>query len=135
MSARGRPWIAAVRVALVAALLAGTAAALWLAGPLSWPSYVAVGLAGAAAAGVILAAGRVSPLGPVCCYDAVRAARRGRHLVFRCLILAALLVLLLVAYLQEFLSLDGLLAPAALPPDRMARFARHFFEVLTAVQL
>src|SRR5262249_33230691 len=99
--------------------------------------YPRGGLVDLTAAIVVLFAGRVSLFGPVLPADAMRTARRGRHVVLRCLLLLILMVVLMGLYLKQFqgTALFNLLEPARLSPEEMSQFATTFFELLVAVQL
>src|SRR5262249_37085487 len=125
-----------VRLALIVLLQGGVGVALWQFGSFLSPGhYLVIAGADLLVSSLVLTAGQVKLFGPVFFFDAVRSARRGWHLVFRCLLLAALLLVLLVLYAMQFRGLSGLLQPATLPPNEMARFAQRFFELLTTVQI
>jgi ABC-type transport system involved in multi-copper enzyme maturation permease subunit len=83
-------------------------------------------------------------VGPILFYDLVRSARQGRHALFRCLYLAALLVMLFLLYVNRLGTLSPTMTnsqgPAAPPgggslmPTQMAQFAEAFFETFAIVQ-
>lgn len=89
-----------------------------------------------------------SLFGPILFYDLLRSARHGRHVLFRCFYLAALLVMLFLLYASWFRSGTSLTggslasAPATtvaagerkLTPAEVAQFAAEFFETFIGVQ-
>lgn len=77
--------------------------------------------------------------GPMLLYDLIRTARRGRHLWFRCLYAASLLVMLYMVYTTWFVG-QGFDAATvftgnALPISEVPRFAESFLISFFGVQL
>src|SRR5262245_52393084 len=77
--------------------------------------------------------------GPMLLYDLVRTARRGRHLWFRCLYAAALLVMLYMVYTTWFVGRGFEAATVftgnALPLSEVPRFAESFVVSFFCVQM
>src|SRR5262249_29640708 len=76
---------------------------------------------------------------PMLLYDLVRTARRGRHLWFRCLYAAALLVMLYMVYTTWFVDRGFEAATVftgnALPLSEVPRFAESFVVSFFGVQM
>src|SRR5438552_16470082 len=78
-------------------------------------------------------------VGPTFGFEVVRTARRGRHLLYRCLYAGLLLVTLFFVYRSWFprqeLSLEGLFQPVGVDVTVLPRFTESFFLAFAAVQL
>src|SRR5262249_15220094 len=109
------------------ALAAAAFGALWLAGRVTpfqrnlawWLLFVSALL--------LLRRGWLTLFGPVLFYDMVRAGRRGRYFLLRCLYAGLLLFILFTTWLGLGPSRDAI--------QQATRFAANYFETFIVVQL
>lgn len=148
LTPHARSWWRGAITFLLALLIIGVPAAAlaWYGNALvQWQrvgAWIALGLLSVA---VIYRLVGGSLFGPILFYDLIRSARRGRHVFFRCLYLAALLSMLFLLYVNFFGSryvtnrfggdaVEGSWMGQRLSPNEMAEFANKFFETFVMVQ-
>lgn len=68
-------------------------------------------------------------LGPVCWYDMVRSARRGRYFLLRCLYALGLVCILCLMYLESFDLFDR-----QVRPQRLTQFGERYFSWFMIIQ-
>jgi ABC-type transport system involved in multi-copper enzyme maturation permease subunit len=123
----GLPGLLVIVVGAGAIQLVGSQLPAWLSRSL-WAT-----LAVAAVVLLRLVCGPV--FGPVLFYDLLRATRRGRYALLRCIYGAALLVMLFLFYSRWCGSIWGVFDMDSIQRHEAARFAEEFFYVFVGVQL
>jgi ABC-type transport system involved in multi-copper enzyme maturation permease subunit len=129
---------------LALGVVGGAVAAGFFAGAMTVPQQVLLWMLLAPALAFVLRPAWQPLLGPVVFYDLIRAARRGRHVLFRCLYAGILLVLLYLLYLEIFGNrsgswIDVLLGirptvPMGQMQQALSRFTDRFFQQFMYLQ-
>jgi ABC-type Na+ efflux pump permease subunit len=135
-----------VEAAAGLALLLGVGAAWWFDDRLVLAQRIFVWSLLLVTLAVLSRRGWLKLFGPVLFYDMVRVARRSRYISFRCIYVAALLIVLYWQYTEvvtvrpmaQFTRMGRSMVPTmgALPPraNLMAEFAERFFNVFMVLQ-